>query len=49
MCMRVGFSQTKNGFLSCLALSMKFDGEVADLVVDRFHALGKERAGVLDP
>ena len=33
---------------SFLALSMKFDGEVADLVIHGFHPFGIKRAGVLD-
>ena len=32
-----------------LGLVHEIDGEVANLVVHRFHALGIERAGVLDP
>ena len=46
--MRVGLSQQKNGLPSFLALSMNFNGEVADFVVHRLHPLGIERAGVLD-
>ena len=47
-CMRVGLSQMKNGLPSLFALSMNLNVVVEDLVVDRLHALGIERAGVLD-
>src|SRR5664280_1768150 len=47
ICMRVGLSQTKNGLLSALALSMNLR-EVANLVIHGLHALGIERAGVLN-
>ena len=46
--MRVGFSQTKNGLSSALRLVDELERVVEDLVVDRLHALGIERAGVLD-
>ena len=48
-CMRVGLSQRKNGLLSFFALSRNLKASVEDLVVDRLHALGIERARIFDP
>ena len=47
-CIRVGFSQTKNGFLSVLRLVDEGQRLVADLLVDGLHPLRIERARVLD-
>ena len=48
MCMRVGLSQTEERLAVLLGLVDELDREVADLVVDRLHPLGIERAGVFD-
>ena len=48
MCMRVGFSQRKNGLPSPFALSRNLNDEVEDLVVHGLHPFRVERAGVLD-
>src|SRR5215211_7740647 len=47
MCMRLGLNQTKNGFRSRFARSMKVDRGLEELLIDRLHALLGERPGVL--
>ena len=47
MCMRLGLNQTKNGFLSRFARSMKSIVALEEFLVDRLHALLGERSGVL--
>ncbi len=47
-CMRVGFSHRKNGLFVGARLVEELEGVRQDLVIDRLHPLGTERAGVLD-
>ena len=48
MCMRVALNQQKNGLPALCCRSMKSSDAGEELLVHRFHALARERAGVLD-